>query len=582
MEVAERGLEAPLPLLLSDSSGHFYVVPETARIVAAIDKPVVVVAVVGKIRTGKSFLMNRLAGSNSGFMLGSTIKSHTKGIWVWPRPHPLDKKKHLLLLDTEGLGEVNPEGDTDNDHDTWLFVMSVLLSSMLVYNTTGILSTDGLEHLRFVLNLTDHLRTDTRQNAHEPGSDFGSYFPSLVLCLRDFTMKLEVNGEACTSDDYMEHFLKMRVDPQEDGHEVNAQRQLLCQYFKERKCFMFPKPTDLRSLLNLQKLPDDKLDELFMETANSFTGYTIGTARLKQIKGAVFSGLALVRLVEEYVAAERRRAVPCIESALRAVLTTTNREAKQAAMTLYAARMAQANLELPLPLQLINGYHQQAVEPAVWLYHELTMLDRDHLQEKELLVELTREYAKLITRNSEVSWQRCERRLLQLYQPIREKVDRQELHKPGGYRKFRALIDKVHDDYYEAQTREEEQENVYKLFMDRRDMDGKVILRADRNVTDAEKNEIVSDERSKRQERDQRATAERDIQNEIKMQAIKNETQVAEEAFVTKSHDVEQLIAQDLEEERQQHSRMLRKFIHELEPLLEEALNMFLLLLLSP
>ena len=41
-----------------------------------------------------------------GFSLGSTIQSKTKGIWAWCRPHPTRKGHCLLLLDTEGLGDV--------------------------------------------------------------------------------------------------------------------------------------------------------------------------------------------------------------------------------------------------------------------------------------------------------------------------------------------------------------------------------------------------------------------------------------------------------------------------------------------
>nr|XP_039330410.1 guanylate-binding protein 3-like [Saimiri boliviensis boliviensis] len=56
--------------------------PEALKILSAITQPVVVVAIVGLYRTGKSYLMNRLAGNNKGFSLGSTVKSHTKGIWM--------------------------------------------------------------------------------------------------------------------------------------------------------------------------------------------------------------------------------------------------------------------------------------------------------------------------------------------------------------------------------------------------------------------------------------------------------------------------------------------------------------------
>ena len=41
-----------------------------------------------------------------GFALGSTVQSLTKGIWIWARIHPRDANKYLILLDTEGLGDV--------------------------------------------------------------------------------------------------------------------------------------------------------------------------------------------------------------------------------------------------------------------------------------------------------------------------------------------------------------------------------------------------------------------------------------------------------------------------------------------
>ncbi|WAR13732.1 GBP5-like protein, partial [Mya arenaria] len=41
-----------------------------------------------------------------GFAIGDTILSTTKGIWVWCRDHPEQKDTVLILLDTEGLGDV--------------------------------------------------------------------------------------------------------------------------------------------------------------------------------------------------------------------------------------------------------------------------------------------------------------------------------------------------------------------------------------------------------------------------------------------------------------------------------------------
>lgn len=42
----------------------------------------------------------------AGFSLGSTVQSHTKGIWMWCVPHPKKAGQTLVLLDTEGLEDV--------------------------------------------------------------------------------------------------------------------------------------------------------------------------------------------------------------------------------------------------------------------------------------------------------------------------------------------------------------------------------------------------------------------------------------------------------------------------------------------
>ncbi|WAR13724.1 GBP5-like protein [Mya arenaria] len=74
--------------------------------ISRIDKPCVIVAIAELYRTGKSYLMNRLADAHEGFALGDTIESTTKGIWVWCRDHPEQKDMVLILLDTEVLGDV--------------------------------------------------------------------------------------------------------------------------------------------------------------------------------------------------------------------------------------------------------------------------------------------------------------------------------------------------------------------------------------------------------------------------------------------------------------------------------------------
>ncbi|XP_035294204.1 guanylate-binding protein 1-like, partial [Cricetulus griseus] len=100
-------INMPSPVCLIENSKRQLVPNEEAlKILSTIDQPMVVVAIVGFYRTGKSYLMNKLAGKQKGFSLGSTVQSHTKGIWMWCVPHPQKPGHTLVLLDTEGLEDV--------------------------------------------------------------------------------------------------------------------------------------------------------------------------------------------------------------------------------------------------------------------------------------------------------------------------------------------------------------------------------------------------------------------------------------------------------------------------------------------
>ncbi|XP_060563144.1 guanylate-binding protein 1-like [Ruditapes philippinarum] len=93
-----------------ERTGPFKVEEEILKQIQEIDKHLVILAITGLYRTGKSYLMNRLANSSNGFPLGKTIESKTKAIWIWCKDHPLKDNTVLVLLDTEGLGDVSKHG----------------------------------------------------------------------------------------------------------------------------------------------------------------------------------------------------------------------------------------------------------------------------------------------------------------------------------------------------------------------------------------------------------------------------------------------------------------------------------------
>ncbi|XP_067218632.1 guanylate-binding protein 3-like isoform X2 [Chanodichthys erythropterus] len=200
----------PSPICLVENvNGSLCVCKGAIEFLSRIKEPVVVVSVVGLYRTGKSYLMNRLAGQQSGFALGNTIESKTKGIWMWCVPHPYKEGHTLVLLDTEGLGDVD-KGDSKNDG--WIFCLAVLLSSTLVYNSRGTIDNDAVEKLHYVSELAEKIKIKSAEAAEEEEEDskYVIFFPSFIWVVRDFTLKLEIDGKKVTEDEYLEFALQLK------------------------------------------------------------------------------------------------------------------------------------------------------------------------------------------------------------------------------------------------------------------------------------------------------------------------------------------------------------------------------------
>uniref|UniRef100_A0A8C8UB86 GB1/RHD3-type G domain-containing protein n=1 Tax=Peromyscus maniculatus bairdii TaxID=230844 RepID=A0A8C8UB86_PERMB len=207
--MASETMKAPM-CLVENKNKQLLVNPGAIQILNSISQPVVVVSIVGMYRTGKSYLMNCLAGQNHGFPLGSTVQSQTKGIWMWCVPHPTKPNHTLILLDTEGLGDVE-KGDPRND--AWIFALAVLLSSTFVYNSMSTINNDALEKLHpgYVTKLTELIRAKSSQrpDAIEDVREFVSFFPDFIWTVRDFTLELKLDGHCITEDEYLENALKL-------------------------------------------------------------------------------------------------------------------------------------------------------------------------------------------------------------------------------------------------------------------------------------------------------------------------------------------------------------------------------------
>ncbi|NXX73852.1 GBP4 protein, partial [Urocolius indicus] len=105
------------------------------------------------------------------------------------------------------------QGDTQND--TWIFVLAVLLSSTLVYNSKGTIDQQAMDQLHFVLKLTELVKLKAAPQSSEDelkdSDKFVSFFPTFVWAVRDFTLQLSWNGRHISEDEYLESALKLKA-----------------------------------------------------------------------------------------------------------------------------------------------------------------------------------------------------------------------------------------------------------------------------------------------------------------------------------------------------------------------------------
>ena len=131
--------------------------PQALEILRSISGPVCVIAIVGPCRSGKSYILSRLIsskGEKCHFDLGHEMDPKTMGIWMWDQPFKMklsdcEEEVTIILLDTEGIDAANA---TDQG-DSQIFTLSVLLSSLMIYNSMNVPKREDLNQMQYPIKL---------------------------------------------------------------------------------------------------------------------------------------------------------------------------------------------------------------------------------------------------------------------------------------------------------------------------------------------------------------------------------------------------------------------------------------------
>ncbi len=307
------------PINLIEFQKKNFVLNENAlNILKNINEDIVVVSIVGKARTGKSYLMNLLLNSNNnqiknkGFKIGSSINSCTRGIWLWntPKEKPNSKSK-ILFIDSEGTNSVDISTKT---YDSKIFALIVLISSLFIYNTNGNIDEKSISELALAAHLSNSIATNAKIDKDVLIEELA---PKFIWTLRDFTLdKIDPDtNEEISSNEYLELCLRNKISGK-NSNENNIIRQNIIKYFKERECITLPRPADNEETLqNLDKIPFNQLKPNFRKEFLILKEKVYESSKPKIINRKRINGPILADLLIAFVDSINSGIVPNIDSA---------------------------------------------------------------------------------------------------------------------------------------------------------------------------------------------------------------------------------------------------------------------------
>ena len=101
---------------------------------------------VGKYRTGKSFILNLLSG-HKAFGVGHTSNAMTQGLnilnTVTPAKLPNGENISVIWVDTEGMWDTN-KSETNNIR---IFTLACLVGSQIILNIMNCIGSENLNQL---------------------------------------------------------------------------------------------------------------------------------------------------------------------------------------------------------------------------------------------------------------------------------------------------------------------------------------------------------------------------------------------------------------------------------------------------
>ena len=296
--------EEPIQLV-SIKDGILETTAEAINVLTGLkNTKLIILSINGPLGSGKSTLANNLINKNEhGFKAG--VK--TEGIWIWGKPIVIDDGIRLLILDCQGINNNNKD-DISNINQK-LFILSVLLSTSLIYVTKGEITNEMINEFLSFTDLSERINIeDTNNNTKVNISDNLKNFIPEIFFMNDTLKKEEIQNLI----------------------EKNPEHEKLYNLFESRN---YLKNDDYKEILDKIKLEK----------------------KFKMIKDNIIDGDALFGLLQNYIDFMNNNENPVINSALQNILLSkANNESEY--ITEQFKNSFNKKLENKYPISINNIY----------------------------------------------------------------------------------------------------------------------------------------------------------------------------------------------------------------------------------
>ena len=423
------------PIKLIDFSRGFQINPQALDFLRSIKEEIIIVSVVGKARTGKSYLMNLLLdliGKGGGFQVASTLQSCTKGIWLWGTPkNSLNGNAKIVFLDSEGTSSTDKSTRT---YDSRIFALVVLISSLFLYNTYSNIDEHGINELSLAAHLSSAITTNSNIDKDELLTELS---PKFIWIIRDFTLEKihPETGEEISSKEYLELCLKNKRGGK-NANDNNVIRQNIIKFFPERDCVTLIRPVDSEEdLKRLNTIPYNNLKPEFKMEFKKLKDKIFKEALPKKLNGKKLTGPALATLIEEFVKVINSGKIPNINNTWDSVIEKDVSDAFYKSYDIFKNNVNKLNLGQN------NVYDNSDLMKKLYNCKYLSLNNFDNLLQsngdtfkqrnykkmyldtkKNLNYKIDSSIKKIISQNNSLSANYCSNTINTLYRPFEQRI----------------------------------------------------------------------------------------------------------------------------------------------------------------